>query len=70
MKPRASFWSYSAPIVKLAMLIEYSELGDLRLTGSIPPLYKRSVTSPVVDSAAFSKNESSDSRRGVNHNQL
>jgi hypothetical protein len=33
MNPRASRWSYSAPIVKLAMLSEYSEYGDVRLTG-------------------------------------
>ncbi len=38
MKPRASRWSYSAPMVKLAMSSEYSEFGDLRLTGWMPPL--------------------------------
>jgi hypothetical protein len=39
--------------VKLAILSEYSEYGDLRLTGSMLPLYSRSVISPVVVSLVF-----------------
>jgi hypothetical protein len=35
-------------MVKLAIFNEYSEYGDFRLTGSMFPLYNRSVTSPVV----------------------
>ena len=40
-------------MVKLAISSEYSEYGDLRLTGWMSPLYRRSVISPVVDSAGF-----------------
>ena len=35
-------------MVKLAISSEYSEYGDLRLTGSRLPLYIRSLISPVV----------------------
>src|SRR5581483_7544163 len=70
MKPRASRWSYSAPIVKLAMLSEYSEYGDFRHAGWILPLRRRSVISPVVVFDASLKNSSSDSRSGVNHRPL
>lgn len=67
MKPWASLWLYSSPVVKEAMLSLYRLYFDQEPAPRIEPLYNLSFTQPVQVFCVTSINALHASISGVNH---